>query len=125
MKATKETLVVGAKVWVAGPSKWANKPVPMEVVIIGKQDKGHTMMFTGRAIKPEFQGKCFSYTSGFFPSDYGVPEYTYDNRCCQIFTTEQEMADAIKLWNGRNPNCVDEEGNDINHIIFMSDIEGY
>ncbi len=115
MRVTAEHIKAGQHIFIAGVPRGLGKSVPLEVVILNGivDDEYHTVQIihahdidlTTRA------GYCIPDKDGRFLylGDLGVKPYAYDGRVTQAYTTAEEMAAAIDLWAGKNPNFIEGE----------------
>lgn len=111
-KVTKEDIKAGFEAYALGfiPSELGYHPVKIRFTN-GILNEEHEYFLIEILTKDVFG---FHLTDGkqvIFPGDAGIEGFKYDNRPCQVFTTEEEAQAFINLCAGRNPNWVDEDGN--------------
>lgn len=112
-KLTGDIIKAGLHVWVVGGGMDCND-MPVEVVIdTGEIDAKYNTVDVLRmcdnsspACIPSDQdtGKYVLYLG-----DSGVRPYNYDDRQTQVFTTREELVEAMEAWAGKIPNFIAEE----------------
>lgn len=130
-KLTGDLIKVGQRVWAVGYDKNLRIEVPVELVIISDIIRPNSCEVVQVALATPNNGVVY-YGSipgtdmiGFYPGDDGVRPYNYDNRATQVFTTKEDLEQAMIVWDGRNPNWVDENGNDIKRDSLIDDLCDY
>ncbi|WP_407304242.1 hypothetical protein [Acinetobacter sp.] len=113
-KLTGDIIKAGLHVWVAGLDKKLN--IPVEVVIdTGEVYRCNIIEVT--CVADDASNCCHRDPNTgrhvIYLGDAGVRPYNYDSRAVQVFTTKGECQAAMNFWDGRNPNFLTENGDDI------------
>ena len=123
-KLTGDLIKKGMHVWVAGYDRKTMETIPVEMIIVtGEVERDSNILhvvFSDRKLEE----KCYGISCDpcvdrkvIYLGDYGVRPYNYDDRCTQVFTSEEEMLAAIDMWDGRYPTFVCEDGSDMPSIV--------
>jgi len=127
-KLTGDIIKAGLHVWVGGYINGVLSPV--EVIIrdgqVNHSDEIQTIVVDLAVPTTEYVGVsriAGTQKLGIYLGDAGVRPYNYDNRCTQVFTTQEEMQAAIDLWDDDNPNFLDEDGDPLTLQVFDRDYE--
>jgi hypothetical protein len=113
-KLTGDIIKAGLHVWALGYNRNTRKDVPVELIVIsgdaGSMGRLYVMPANAESDDKWLTKDPNTHQPVIYLGDSGVRPYNYDDRATQVFTTREEMEEAIALWGGKNPNFVTEDG---------------